>query len=353
MTPFVPATVFTYLFGLTTMRFLKIWPAVVAVTLFFGPADGFSQSQLVRFDSTIGKFDVALTDNTPLTNANFLSYVDAGDYNNSYVHRLVRGFIIQGGGFTLDGNLLGSVTSNDPVDNEPVNSNVRGTIAMAKLGGDPDSATNQFFFNLNDNRANLDNQNGGFTAFGTVAGDGMDIVDALSSVAIGDASQTLNPLYGFAVIPPPDGPVGPFTEFPLLEPVIAAENFLLFSSVARVTNALGDLDGSGSIAGPDIDLLYAAFGATPANDFELDLNSDGQVDESDRDRVIERIAGTRLGDLNFDGTVNVLGDALALVINLGTTSGATYAQGDITGDGAVNVLGDALALVTNLGFTAP
>jgi len=342
MAPFVPATVFTYLFGLTTMRFLKLWPALVAVALFFGPADGFSQSQLVRFDSIFGKFDVELTDNTPLTNANFLTYVDAGDYENTFIHRSVSGFIVQGGGFNFVNDTFGFTNQRDPVMNEPFNPNVRGTIAMAKLGGDPDSATNQWFISLEDNRANLDNQNGGFTAFGSVQADGMDLVDELAAVPVLNGSSIASaftdlPLFDFAN----DGS----NDF--------ANSLLIFRQIVRVNNALGDLDGSGAIAGPDIDLLYAAFGATPANDFELDLNSDGQVDESDRDRVIERIAGTRLGDLDFNGTVNVLGDALALVINLGTTSGATYVQGDINGDGAVNVLGDALVLVTNLGFTAP
>jgi len=60
-------------------------------------------------------------------------------------------------------------------------SNLRGTVAMAKLGGDPDSATSQFFFNLDDNSENLDNQNGGFTVFAEVV-EGLDVVDAISEV---------------------------------------------------------------------------------------------------------------------------------------------------------------------------
>ena len=211
---------------------------------------------------------------------------------------------------------------------------------MAKLGGDPDSATNQWFFNLGDNSANLDNQNGGFTAFGNVLGDGMDIVDALAAVPIFDGSSIASA----------------FTDLPLRNFVNDGDfngEVLVFSQIVRAANALGDLDGSGSISGPDIDLLYAAYGVTPAGDIELDLDSDGQVGDSDRDRLIERIAGTRLGDLNFDGSVNVLGDAFILVANLGAMTGATYAQGDINGDGAVDVLGDAFILVANLGFTAP
>jgi len=142
------------------------------------------------------------TRTTPLTAANFLAYANAGEYNNTFIHRSVPGFVVQGGGFTVTsaqpGILIGSVTQFPAVVNEPkpaessVANNVRGTIAMAKLGSDPNSATNQWFFNLADNsfgpngldngRDGLDNQNGGFTVFGRVLGNGMAAVDAIAQV---------------------------------------------------------------------------------------------------------------------------------------------------------------------------
>jgi len=85
---------------------------------------------------------------TPLTLANFLGYVERGDYLNSFVHRSAPGFVIQGGGFAFptDGTLTAtSVVTQENLLNEFGVSNTLGTISMAKLGGDPDSATSQWF----------------------------------------------------------------------------------------------------------------------------------------------------------------------------------------------------------------
>ena len=92
------------------------------------------------------------------------------------------GFIVQGGGFRLDLAWPASaIPENAAITNEPEFSNLRGTIAMAKTS-QPDSATNQWFFNLADNSANLDIQNEGFTAFGEIVGNGMDVVDAIAAL---------------------------------------------------------------------------------------------------------------------------------------------------------------------------
>jgi peptidyl-prolyl cis-trans isomerase A (cyclophilin A) len=161
---------------------------------------GTSRATVVTMETTMGNINIELFDSVaPLTVANFLNYVQDGDYVNSFIHRSLPGFVIQGGGFTFDNSLFAIVPPDAPIVNEFSLSNVRGTFAMAKPGGDPDSATSQWFFNLADNSANLDFQNGGFTVFGQVLGNGMDIVDAITAV----------PTYDFTLINPS------FTDLPL------------------------------------------------------------------------------------------------------------------------------------------
>ena len=138
---------------------------------------------IVQVETDLGTVEINLYDNaTPATVTNFLNYVNSGAFTDSIFHRSVPGFVIQGGGFVTNINAqLSDITSNPAVSNEPVYSNVRGTIAMAKLGNDPNSATNQWFINLANNAANLDGQNGGFTVFGEVTA-GMDVVDAIAGL---------------------------------------------------------------------------------------------------------------------------------------------------------------------------
>ena len=125
-----------------------------------------------------------LENNAPGTVDNFLNYVDDRDYINSIFHRLLPGFVLQGGGFRssaaqicdaencepedVDTALFDSVPTDPPIVNEFDVSNLRGTVAMAKTAVSPDTATSQFFVNLVDNfgpPASLDTQNGGFTVF--------------------------------------------------------------------------------------------------------------------------------------------------------------------------------------------
>lgn len=138
---------------------------------------------LVRLTTNLGEILFQLVDDAPITTSNFLQYVEDRFYDGTIFHRVVPNFVVQGGGF-LPGNIPQS-GARPPIQNEfsPLRSNVRATVAMAKLGGDPDSATSQFFVNLADNSANLDNQNGGFTVFANVI-EGMDVVDAIAAVPL-------------------------------------------------------------------------------------------------------------------------------------------------------------------------
>jgi cyclophilin family peptidyl-prolyl cis-trans isomerase len=140
---------------------------------------------IVEVQTTEGSFQINLFDNaTPETVANFLNYVEQNAYDNVVFHRLELDFVLQGGGFTFD-ETLDPIERMSPIVNEPVYSNVRGTIAMAKVPDQPNSATSQWFINLVDNNLidttyNLDVQNGGFTVFGQIIGDGMDLIDQMS-----------------------------------------------------------------------------------------------------------------------------------------------------------------------------
>ncbi len=128
---------------------------------------------------------------------NFLRYIDDGAgtrrYDGTFLHRKIPGFIVQGGGFAYDPSLgafglesAPHIPTDATINNEfdgLTRSNLRGTIAMAKQDGLADSATSEWFINLGDNSADLDNQNGGFTVFGRVLGDGMVLVDAIAALA--------------------------------------------------------------------------------------------------------------------------------------------------------------------------
>ena len=149
-------------------------------------------STVVEIRTSLGTIEVNLFDNTtPETVANFLSYANSGAYASTVVHRSVSNFIVQGGGFQYTGPVavnsfsLDSISTGTPVANDPKLSNMRGTIAMAKTSN-PDSATSQWFINLSNNANSLDvaTNAGGFTVFGQVVGDGMQVVDAIAALTL-------------------------------------------------------------------------------------------------------------------------------------------------------------------------
>ena len=142
------------------------------------------QATVVEVRTSLGNIQINLFDEvTPQNVDNFLGYVNAGAYQNNVVHRSVPGFIVQMGGFEYANSFPPeAISTGAGVTNEPELSNLRGTIAMAKLSGDPNSATSQFFINLSNNASNLDVQNSGFTVIGQVIGNGMEVADAIATL---------------------------------------------------------------------------------------------------------------------------------------------------------------------------
>lgn len=190
------------------------------------PADGFALENLeprivldgtpadaahpvVEVQTNYGNIYIELYDDVaPITVENFLGYVERDDWDGTFFHRHVQGFVLQGGGWSYDEDTpdVNHVTQQDPIVNEFSLSNVEWTVAMAKIGAQydddgnlidgtgPDSATSEWFINLADNSDNLDDQNGGFTVFGTVVG-GRDVVSAITDLRVFNLGQ------GFSSVP--------------------------------------------------------------------------------------------------------------------------------------------------------
>jgi len=154
-----------------------------------------NNNPIVRFRTDLGNIDVVLLqDVAPNSVTNFLNYVNRSAYNGSFIHRSPPNFVVQGGGYQFVSGKVYSIPQDPPVVNEFHVSNTRGTLAMAKLPGNPNSATNQWFFNeSNSNAPNLDSQNGGFTVFGRIIGTtALSVMDAIAAVPIYYASQTFD-----------------------------------------------------------------------------------------------------------------------------------------------------------------
>jgi cyclophilin family peptidyl-prolyl cis-trans isomerase len=158
--------------------------AVLAFTVATTPsraADDKGGSNVVVLETTLGNVELTLdAEKAPVTVENFLGYVDAGHYDGTLFHRVIPGFMIQGGGF--DASFQQKATRG-PIKNEFGNglTNQRGTISMARTS-DPHSATSQFFINVVDNA--FLNQGDGYAVFGKVTA-GMDVVDKIAAVKTG------------------------------------------------------------------------------------------------------------------------------------------------------------------------
>jgi len=140
---------------------------------------------VIRLQTNFGNIDIELDPAAPKTSANFEQYVRDGFYDGTIFHRVIKGFMIQGGGFASD---MMQKATRAPIENEAKNglSNLTGTIAMARTM-DPHSASAQFFINVNDNTfLDYPGQDGwGYCVFGKVV-DGMDVVNRIKDVDTGN-----------------------------------------------------------------------------------------------------------------------------------------------------------------------
>jgi peptidyl-prolyl cis-trans isomerase A (cyclophilin A) len=139
---------------------------------------------MIRFETSLGDFTIELFEKeAPESVANFTRYIDDGFFDGTIFHRIVPGFVIQGGGFTED---MAQKKTKPPIKNEADNGlkNKRGTLSMARTN-DINSATSQFFVNLKDNDF-LDHSRGnfGYAVFAKVT-EGMDVIDKIAAVETG------------------------------------------------------------------------------------------------------------------------------------------------------------------------
>lgn len=201
---------------------------VLAVALAVAGVPGVAPAgTIVRFEVNTGSFDVELLDETmPTTVANFLGYVNASAYDSTIIHRSTTYNpldiqVVQGGGFGLEDLTIFPITTNASIPLESDSpSNVRGTIAMARAAA-LDSATSQFFFNVQDNTG-LD---GSYAVFGSVVGTaGLAALDAIAGLTVYDASVDIGPAFG---------------ELPLLQPALQVSSLVVVSSVAVVPEPSG------------------------------------------------------------------------------------------------------------------
>lgn len=158
---------------------------LILLALFLSLDDSFEgesvMKEIVVLETTKGNIEIELDrENAPITVENFVSYVESGFYDGTIFHRVMDGFMIQGGGFTPDGN---EKQTNPPIKLESNNglSNLEGTVAMARTN-EPNSATSQFFINVANNTfLDYGPNNDGYAVFGKVVS-GMDAVNGIKSV---------------------------------------------------------------------------------------------------------------------------------------------------------------------------
>ena len=157
----------------------------MAASIFMKPKPEETEGTIVVLETSLGDIEVELdAEKAPVTVENFLAYVNAGWYDGLCFHRVMYGFVVQGGGFEPHGTYKNTM---EPIILESNNglTNLNGTIAMAR-SAEPDSATSQFYINIGDNTAldYIDEENPGYTVFGRVIS-GMDVVMDIARVETG------------------------------------------------------------------------------------------------------------------------------------------------------------------------
>jgi cyclophilin family peptidyl-prolyl cis-trans isomerase len=269
--------------------------------------------------------------------ANFRAYLNdvSNGYTSTVFHRLISGFVLQGGAYKkgASSNAFLSVPKLAAVQNEPGIANTLGTLAMAKQGGNPNSATTDFFFNLADNTGNLDYQNEGFTVFGRVAQPSLSILSVLNGLPQPPASgNPNNPNYAVTI----DGQSTFLTQLPHNAATAPASinpgQLLTIDSVVSSVPVLSGLTVSGNtnssavlaaITGTDLNLNGLAAGAST-----ISL----QVSDLDGNQL--------LTPLSFN--VTVMNTLSAWAAAAGLPSGQQGPDADPDNDGRKNLLEYAL-----------
>ncbi len=203
------------------------WKGALCVTLLLlghAPSNG---GTLAQFRTVFGDIEVELYDqDKPVTVQNFIRYIQTGKYENGFAHRLVPGFVLQGGGYTVTNRgatnaTIWAAATYPPITNEfgigRRFSNVYGTIAMAKLGGNTNSASSQWYFNLaNNSFLDAPNTNDFFVVFGHVV-NGTNVLNILNNFQYWNGTQSSNLVYNWEA---------PFSTLPLLYPILVDTNFV-------------------------------------------------------------------------------------------------------------------------------
>jgi cyclophilin family peptidyl-prolyl cis-trans isomerase len=283
-------------------------------------------------------------DEAPLTVQNFLRYATnpntAQDFVNTFFHRSVPGFVVQGGGFAVDGPTIQThIPVGLEVHNEfsPTRSNLRGTIAMAKTGLSPNTATSEWFVNLADNSANLDNQNGGFTVFGRVI-QGMDLMDKIATLPRSNLGGALTdtPLQNYnsdpdnnPLTPPPaPKPANLITikSTTVTPPVPGNATGLSFSVVSVTDASTGQPSDvlTATVAGTKLNLKYAP-GKSGVVNVTVRTSAAGETPVDETFQVTVR--PNLVGNVTSDALPPILvpGDVGVAKIRVGNNGAAAYA----------------------------